>query len=287
LILANLSSHSEVEGKLAGIEQARRDSKSLVLSLAKGFRILEVFDGTSHEMTLTQIAARADLDPGTAHRLTKTLVMLGYLRQTPGSKRYHLGLKVLDLGFNALARMDLRDSARPVLRSLVGQLSEAASIGVLDGADVVYIERVQANLVRLGVSVRVGSRIPAYCTALGHSILAYIPLEKRLEILNSRERLKLTPRTPVTIPDIEARLEAVRRLGYALSDQESVNGLRVLAAPILDSDRHPFAGISVAAPSVASTLEEFVTSAAGPVMRAAAELGKLFSASGVSAAANH
>jgi IclR family transcriptional regulator, pca regulon regulatory protein len=264
----------------------RSDAKSLVLSLAKGFRILEVFDSTSAEMTLTEIAQRADLDPGTAHRMTKTLVMLGYLRQTPGTKRYHLGLKVLDLGFNALARMDLRDSARPVLRSLVGQLSEAASIGVLEGAEVVYIERVQANLMRLGVSVRVGSRIPAYCTALGHSILAHIPLEKRMEILNSRERIKLTPRTPVTIPEIEARLEVVRRLGYALSDQDTVNGLRVLAAPILDTDGHPFAGVSVAAPSVASTLEEFVAVAAAPVVRAAAELGRLFSVSGCSAAAS-
>ena len=273
--MANLIPQSEENG-----------AKSLVLSLAKGFRILEVFDGTSPEMTLTQIAERADLDPGTTHRMTKTLVMLGYLRQAPGTKRYHLGLKVLDLGFNALARMDLRDSARPVLRSLVGQLSEAASIGVLEGADIVYIERVQANLVRLGVSVRVGSRIPAYCSALGHCILAHIPLEKRIEILNSRERFKLTARTPVTIPDIEGRLAAVRKLGYALSDQDTVNGLRVLAAPILDSDGHPFAGVSVAAPSVASTLEEFVSSAAAPVMRAAAELGRLFSVSGSSAPAN-
>ena len=260
-------------------------AKSLVLSLAKGFRILEVFDGAP-EMSLSEIAERADLDPGTTHRLTKTLVMLGYLRQLPGTKRYHLGLKVLDLGFNALARMDLRDSARPVLRSLVGQLSEAASIGVLEGADVVYIERVQANLVRLGVSVRVGSRVPAYCTALGHCILAHMPLERRMEILNSRERLKLTPRTPVTIPDIEERLERVRRLGYALSDQDTVNGLRVLAAPILDSDGHPFAAVSVAAPSIASTLEEFVSNSAVPVMRTAAELGRLFSVSGSSAAAN-
>ncbi|MEO7650950.1 MAG: IclR family transcriptional regulator C-terminal domain-containing protein, partial [Bryobacteraceae bacterium] len=152
--------------------------------------------------------------------------------------------------------------------------------------DIIYVERVQANLVRLGVSVRVGSRIPAYCTALGHCILAHIPLEKRLEILNSRERHKLTPRTPVTIADIEERIDAVRKLGYALNDQDTVSGLRVLAAPILDTDRHPFAAVSVAAPSVASSLEEFVSSVAGPVMRAASELGRLLSVSGSSGAAS-
>ena len=223
------------------------------------------------------------MDPGTTHRLAKTLVMLGYLKQVPGGKRYALGLKVLDLGFHALARMDLRDSARPILRSLVGRVSEAASIGVLEGGDVVYIERVQANLVRLGVSVRVGSRIPAYCSALGHAILAQLPLEKRMAALQLRERVKLTAQTPVTIPDIEERLKRVRELGYALSDQDTVNGLRVLAAPILDTDGHPFAAVSVAAPSVTCTVEEFVASSSAPVMQAARDLGRLLSVSGASA----
>ena len=79
--------------------------------------------------------------------------------------------------------------------------------------------------------------------------------------------------------------EAVGRL-EPISDQDTVNGLRVLAAPILDSDGHPFAAVSVAAPSIASTLEEFVSNAVAPVMRTAAELGRLFSVSGASGAAS-
>jgi IclR family pca regulon transcriptional regulator len=257
-------------------------TKSLVLSLAKGFRILEVFDGREPELTLSQIAKRAELDSGTAFRLVKTLVMLGYLRQADNTKRYYLGLKVLDLGFSAISRMDLHASARPILRGLVGQLNEAASIGVLDSSNVVYIERVHAGLARLGVNVRIGSRIPAYCTAMGHSILAHLPFEQRVGILNMQERVKLTPRTPVTIPEIEERLEQVRRIGYALSDQDSVSGLRVLAVPILDADGHPYAGVSVAAPSVASSLEDFVANSAGPVRQAAKDLGRLLSLAGSS-----
>lgn len=278
------NSFSPSETTTPPARDSRDGTKNLVLSLAKGFRILEVFDAGTPEMTLSEIAERAQLDCGTTHRLIKTLLMLGYLKQVPGAKRYYLGLKVLHLGFNALASMDLRDSARPILRSLVGQVSEAASIGVLNDAEVVYIERVQANLVRLGVSVRVGSRIPAYCTALGHSILAHLPLERRLEILNMRERTRLTATTPVTIPEIERRLKRVRDIGYALSDQDTVNGLRVLAAPILDADGHPFAAVSVAAPSVACSLEEFVALTAGPVMQAARDLGQLLSVSGASSA---
>lgn len=265
------------------IRSASADSKSLVLSLAKGLRILEVFDSASSEMSLSQVAAKADLDPGTAHRLIKTLLLLGYLRQAVGAKRYCLGLKVLDLGFNAIASMDLHDSSRPILRSLVGTVREAASIGVLEGAEIVYVQRVQANMARLGISVRVGSRIPAYCTALGHAILAHFPLERRMEILNARERVKLTARTPVSITEIEERLRRVRELGYALSDQDTVNGLRVLAAPIMDADGHPFAAVSVTAPSVTCALEEFVQSSAEPVITAARNLGKIMSVSGATA----
>ncbi|MGH9629366.1 MAG: IclR family transcriptional regulator [Bryobacteraceae bacterium] len=261
----------------------RRDPKSIVMSLAKGFRVLEVFDDRDPELTLSEIAEKADLDAGTAFRLVQTLLMLGYLRHASSGKRYCLGLKVLDLGFNAIARMDLHSSSRPLLRSLVGQVNEAASIGVLDGPEVVYVERVHAGLARLGVSVRIGSRIPAYCTGLGHSILAHLPIEQRMEILNMRERVKLTPRTPTSIADIEERLERVRRLGYALSDQDTVSGLRVIAAPILDPDGHPYAGVSVAAPSVACSLQDFVASSARPVMEAAKALGRILSLAGSSA----
>lgn len=263
------------------------DPKSIVMSLAKGFRVLEVFDEHDPELTITEIARRADLDVGTAFRLVQTLLMLGYLRQSAVNKRYSLGLKVLDLGFNAIARMDLHSSSRPILRSLVGQVAEAASIGVLEGAEVVYVERVHAGMARLGVNVRIGSRVPAYCTALGHSILAHLPLQQRIEILHMRERVKLTPRTPTSIADIEERLERVRQLGYALSDQDTITGLRVIAAPILDPDGHPYAGVSVAGPSMACSLEEFVGRSTRPVIDAAAALGRMLSIAGSAQTVRH
>ncbi len=255
----------------------------MVLSLAKGFRVLEAFNGMDRELTLTEIARRAKLDPGTAFRLTKTLVSLGYLIQLEGSSRYMLGLKVLDLGFNAIARMDLHAAARPILRSLVGQVNEAASIGALDGPDVVYIERVHAGLVRLGVNVRIGSRIPAYCSAIGHAILAFLPEEKCREILEMRERVRLTPKTVVTIEEIEERLAFVREQGFATVNEETVNGLRAMAAPILDADHAPHASVSVTSPSVSLSLNDFVESAKEPLLKAAADLGRLMSISGATA----
>ncbi len=261
------------------------ESKSLVLSLAKGLRVLEVFQAQQPELTVSEIAERADLDAGTTFRLVKTLVMLGYLRQIPQSKRYSLDWKVLDLGFNAIGHMDLHAVARPILRSLVGEANEAASLAVLDGADAVYVERVQFGLGRLAVTQRIGSRVPAYCTAVGHAILAHYALEERLRILNLRERVRLTPNTPVSIAEIERRLKAVRELGYALSDQDTVLGVRVIAVPILDLDGHPWGAISAAAPSFVCSLERFVDQSRDALMEAAKTLGKVLRVTGSAAMA--
>lgn len=208
----------------------------------------------------------------------------GYL-QNVEDKRYRLGWKVLDLGFNALGRMDVYTIARPILRSLVGPVSEAASVAVLDGPELVYVERIQLALGRVGIMQRIGSRVPAYCTAIGHAILAYLPVEQRRQMLNAQQRVKLTPHTPVTIAEIEARLRKVRELGYALSDQDRVVGVRVIAAPVFDRDDATWAAVSAAAPSTTCTLREFVDHTAGPVVKAAATLTKALRISGSTAVA--
>lgn len=254
-------------------------SKSVVMSLAKGFRVLEVFDAREPELTLSQISARTELDPGTTFRLVKTLVQLGYLVAAEG-KRYRLGLKVLDLGFNVFGQMDFPAIARPILRSLMSPVNEAASIAVLDGPELVYVERVQTPMGRLGISQRVGARVPAYCTAIGHAILAFLPTEERTRILQARRREKLTPNTPVSMVEIEKRLTRVRTVGYAVSDQDTVLGVRVIAAPIFDSEGRPWAAISAAAPWMVCSLEEFVEHTGPAVLNAARQLTKVTKISG-------
>jgi IclR family transcriptional regulator, pca regulon regulatory protein len=147
-------------------------------------------------------------------------------------------------------------------------LNEAASIAAIDGSEMVYLERLQLPLGRLGITQRVGARVPVYCTAVGHAILAYLPVEERMQILNARERAKLTPNTPVSIAEIESRLQKVRENGYAVSDQDTVLGVRVIAAPIFDPDDRPWAAISAAAPWMACYLTK-VSRISGSVAHAA------------------
>ena len=135
-------------GKTDDGNSTAEDPRNLVNSLSKGLRVLEAFTAERTEMTLSEVARAASLDPGTAFRMLNTLVMLGYVARVPDSKRFRLTLKVVDLGFHAIGRSDLRDLARPILRSLVDEINEAASLGVLDGGDVLYVERVRAGLTR-------------------------------------------------------------------------------------------------------------------------------------------
>jgi IclR family pca regulon transcriptional regulator len=261
------------------------DSRNVVNSLSKGFRVLEAFSAERTEMTLSEVARTADIDPGTAFRMLNTLVMLGYVARVAESRRFRLTLKVIDLGLHAIGRADLRELARPILRSLVGEISEAASLGVLDGADVLYVERVRAGLTRLGVDIRIGTNIPAVSGVIGHAILAYLPHPERDRVLVMQPRRGELAVNSMNKAKMEQLLATVRRQGFALEDSMFGNGLRILAAPVLDVDGYPIAAVSVAAPAVGVALDEFRVRTLEPVRAAAADIARAVQASGTVSAA--
>lgn len=271
---------SEASVALAGRAGLSGDQRSLVNSLAKGFRILESFTAERLEMTLSEVAANASIDPGTTFRMLNTLVMLGYVARVPDSKRFRLALKAADLGLHAIGGADLRELARPILRSLVGEFNEAASLGVLDGADILYIERVRAGVARLGVDIRIGTTIPAYCSAIGHVILAHLPKRDRDRVLAAQPRPGTVPAVPVQRAAIERSIAEVRDLGYVLRDSYLGNGLRVLAVPVLDIDGYPVAALSVSAPAIRIGMEDFRRQAVAPLRNAAAEIARAVQAGG-------
>lgn len=254
--------------------------KNLVQSLAKGFRVLAAFDAARPELGLAECARAANLDNATAFRLLNTLVQLGYVEKIPAARKFRLTLKCLELGFNAIARADLRSLARPLLRGIVAPGIEAASLGVPDWPEMVYVERVQAGLVRLGVEVRIGSRVPVHSTAIGQVVLAYLPPATQHAVLAAAPRPRLTPQTLTDLTALLERLQAVRDAGFALSDQENVSGLRVLAAPVLDADGVPIAALSAASPAFAMPPAAFEAAARQPVQDAARNLSRALHAAG-------
>lgn len=255
-----------------------KGQRSTVQSLAKGFRVLEAFTAEKDELTLSQIAAKADLDPGTTYRMLNTLVDLGYVSRIPESKRFSLTLKILNLGFHAIAHTDLRSLVRPVLRGLVSEISEAASFAVLQGADVLYLERVRAGITRLGVDIRIGTTVPACQTAIGQSILAFLPEHEveRIEALS----LSTSFMSKALSRPLSEVLEKIRKDGYVITESLFAEGLRILAVPVLDIDGYPVGAISIAAPSVRCTSEELERRALAVTLAAAKNIGRALLASG-------
>lgn len=256
------------------------DGRSVVNSLAKGLRVLEAFSAERPELTLSEVAAVAGLDPGTAFRMLNTLVMLGYVNRIPDTKRFRLTLKVTDLGFHAIARADLREIARPILRSLVGEVNEAASLGVLDGADILYVERVRAGITRIGVDIRIGTTIPAFWSTIGEAMLAFLPAEELSRVLSLKPRPGVFPHKPMNMDEIIRNLRSVRESGYSLRDSYFGSGLRVLAMPVLDADNYSLAAVSVAVPQIQMSVKEFRSRALGAVERATQDLARAVQASG-------
>lgn len=259
-----------------------KNPKNYVASVGKAFAVLQSFSSDAFELTLSEIAARAALDRGTAFRLVQTLIDLGYLQSIPQSRRFRLGLACLDLGYTVLSAGTLRALAEPLLRELVPLVSDAASLGALDGGDVIYLARVGTGLDRHKMDRRPGTRIPAYSAALGHILLAHLPRDEQIRRLELRPRIKLSERTLTDLDALLDRLELVRQQGYAVSDGENAYGLRTLAAPIFDQQGSVAAGLSVTADATRMDMTAFRDRALPQLMHISAVVQDLAMKAGLS-----
>jgi IclR family pca regulon transcriptional regulator len=266
------------EGSARTADQVTRkgapNPKNQVQSAAKVFAVIKAFGQAMPELTTSEVAARAGLDRGTAFRLIHTLEELGYLRAVPQTRRFRLTLRCLELGFAALSAGDLPSHATPLLREAVPHAADAASLGTLDGGEVVYLARVEASLDRHGLVRRPGTRIGAYATALGQSMLAWLPRAEQVAHLEAVERVMLSERTLTDLDALLDRLATVRAQGYAVSDGENAYGLRTVAAPVLDAGGRPVAGVSLTVAASRMALDLFVQGAAPAALRIAAELAQ-------------
>lgn len=247
--------------------------KNVVNSVLKAFSVLHAFAPAQPAMTVSEVAAATSMDRGTTFRLIHTLVALGYLRSVP-VRKFRLTLKCLELGFLALSSQDLWAHAEPLLNDCVPAVCDAASLGMLDGADVVYLQRVDKGLVRHNVDRRPGRRVRAYGAALGHAMLAFLPEAQQIEILESAERVKLSERTLTDLDALLKRLRQVRKQGYAVSDGENAYGLRTVAVPVFDAANKPVAGVSLTVDAQRMSIEELVSTATPRALALAAELNR-------------
>jgi IclR family pca regulon transcriptional regulator len=220
--------------------------QALTGSLGRGLHLLSVLAQAASPLGLSELTARCGFGKATTHRLARTLLDFGFLSQDPLSRRYRLGVRVLDLGFAYLSGLDVREQALPYMHQLVHEFSESVSLSMLDGPDVVYIERLRAGTLRVGIEVHVGTRIPAHCSSMGKALLAWLPLDQRRQLLEARPLVALTPNTITDLDQLEAELARVRERGFAINDEEMALGLRSTAAAIRNHDGWPVAALNAA-----------------------------------------
>lgn len=216
-------------------------------SLEKGLSILNRFFPQRPDLTLSELARASGMTLGTTHRYLLTLKELGYLMQDPETKKYRLTPKVLTLGFSVLRSMDLRSRVLPYMINMARDLDATAQCAILEGTEIVYIERVRSSDV-VNLDLTTGSRLPAYCTSMGKAILAFMDEKESRKLIG---KMDLVPHTPYTITDAETlwkELQLTKQRGYAINNQELTLGLRTLAVPIFDEGRRVEAALGLSFP---------------------------------------
>jgi DNA-binding IclR family transcriptional regulator len=214
---------------------------------AKALDLLTAFSFREPRLSLADLATRTGIPRPTAFRLLTTLEQAGFVSKRSGE--YQLGIKCFVLGNIVASSLDLREKARTHLERLRDVTGETVHLAVLDQWQVLYLERLQSPHPIGFMRSRVGGSVPAYCTSLGKTLLAFKPQEDVGEWLRTQTLKAMTPATITAPRRLLKELRAIRERGYGLDEQEHEIGVRCLAAPIVNHAGEVVAAISVAGPA--------------------------------------
>jgi IclR family pca regulon transcriptional regulator len=244
-------------------------------SLERGLAILHSFTSGRSLLGVSELSRDVGLTRSTAHRYISTLAALGYLQQDLPTKKYRLGPRVLDLGFSAINSMELRDIGAPHLQELSDATGHTVNMAVLDGSDIVYIERLrsaQQGQREIDLNLHIGSRLPAYCTSMGKVLLAYLPRDEQEAVLERTQFVRRGPNTLTARKQLVQELERVRDEGLAVNNEELAYGLRSIAAPVRSQTGDVVAAINLAVHRSMISLDDLVANLAPALQRTADEI---------------
>lgn len=221
--------------------------KGFVNSVGKADQIIDAFK-IKDELSITELSEMLGYYPSAIHRFATTLEYLGYVEQNPENGKYRLGLKLLELGYLVFDRMDLRQRIRPVLKELAGASGETANLAIFDEKEegIVFIDQIESPR-DITMRLRVGRQAQIHATALGKVILAHLPDDRTQQILRRARFSKLTENTITDPEELRQQLNVIRQKGFAVDDQEAVEGAKCIAAPVRDHAGQVVAGISISA----------------------------------------
>jgi DNA-binding IclR family transcriptional regulator len=216
------------------------DNRSRIFE--RGLEILGLIANKRAGVTVDELCEEIRLHRTSVYRYLGALVREGYVDRKNG--KYVLGTKVLELASLFLERLDVRETAHPLLVELAEKLHATVHLAQLAGPEIIYIDKIETHR-SLPLYSRIGKKAPAYCTALGKALLAFIPPERLQLILRQMTFKPYTDRTVTDPGRFFEELQEVKRTGYAVDKGEHEEGIFCVAAPIFDFYGEPVASVSV------------------------------------------
>ncbi len=220
------------------------EGKYVVEAVAKALDLLEAFRD-SEELTLNEISRRVRLNKSRGFRLLQTLAGRGYVEKTADGSRYKLGVKLFERA--AHVGRDLKRAAQPCLRQLHDQFNETVNLGVIHNGEVLYIDILESSRA-FRMAATVGSRMPVFSTSMGKAIAAHLPEAETARLVSARQTSRSTKRAAGEDQALRNELQAVRRRGFALDNEENEPGVACVGAPIFDHTGRVVAAISLSGP---------------------------------------
>ena len=245
---------------------------NFMTSLARGLIVIQAFTQQNPQMTISQLSVRTGLSRAAVRRCLYTLTKLGFAGAEDG-QRYALRPRMLSLSHTYTTSSALSTAAQPILERMSTTFRESFSVATLDGDEIVYIARTVVPSRVMAVDLHIGSRLPAYCTSMGRVLLAYLPPEQIEQYLARAELTPLTTRTITSAEKLRLALRTVRRLGYALVDQELEVGLRSLAVPVYAPNGRVVATVNLSGNAPRLPVFDMQSNFLAPLRNAASELG--------------
>lgn len=217
-------------------------------ALRKGIAVLSAVATAAGPVRFGELHEKTGLPKPTLHRILAALAADELIVLEPREKTYRLGVKLLEMASRTWAGFDLRRAAEADLLRLRDETGETVHLAVLDGVEVVYIDKIESKQ-QVRMYSTVGNRAPSYCTGVGKAILAFLAPQRQSEVIGSLPFKRYTDRTITSERKLKQHLAEARGRGFAVDEGEHEEGIRCVAAPILDYRGDTIGSISVSAPS--------------------------------------
>jgi IclR family pca regulon transcriptional regulator len=218
-----------------------KHTSEVVEALARGLSVIEAFDETHSEMTLSEVARRVQISPATARRSLRTLESLGYVRGL--NKKFLLTARILTLGSAYLRAAHIEEALTPELRRIVSLFGDAASVSILERAEILYLAHISESR---GVrpTARIGVTYPAYATSMGRVLLAGLTAREIDHYFATAKFEKLTEVTETDPQKLREIIREVQKKGYATAVDQLAYGITSLAVPIVAGSRQVVASLN-------------------------------------------